>query len=281
MPNTSITQLGHKVSNFDELKEVAPSVFADSHHPNRSNRYSFVPSKNLLHSFNNLGWQLSHAKQQGKDMYARHIIRLENPNLGYLNLKNDQVKPHIILDNSHNGASTCQIHMGLFRLVCTNGLVVSVPGMFSSIKMKHMGIDDSKLKELLNVTIEHYNIIGSHIGSMSQIELSNDEKEEFAIKAYANREGKRLYDEDGNLLMKKLLAEVNPIELLEPLRDEDKSNDLWTTYNVIQEHLVKGIFNKTNNNGKVIKAKSLTNAVRNLELNKSLWQEAELILTNK
>jgi hypothetical protein len=37
----------------------------------------------------------------------------------------NQVRPEVVLVNSHDKSSAYQLHCGLFRLVCTNGLVVS------------------------------------------------------------------------------------------------------------------------------------------------------------
>jgi hypothetical protein len=43
-----------------------------------------------------------------------------------------QVRPEVVLVNSHDKSSAYQLHCGLFRLVCTNGMVVS-DGSFQRI----------------------------------------------------------------------------------------------------------------------------------------------------
>jgi hypothetical protein len=42
--------------------------------------------------------------------------------------------------NSHDKSSAYQLHCGLFRLVCTNGMVVS-DGTFQRISIKHSGFN--------------------------------------------------------------------------------------------------------------------------------------------
>ncbi|MBV8275090.1 MAG: DUF932 domain-containing protein, partial [Verrucomicrobia bacterium] len=38
----------------------------------------------------------------------------------------NQVRPEVVLVNSHDKSSAYQLHCGLFRLVCTNGMVISL-----------------------------------------------------------------------------------------------------------------------------------------------------------
>ena len=151
-----ITSIGYKVASIDEIRNHAPAAFSAHESPKVSDRYSFVPTLDLLTAFDALGWNPAYARQNGTGPYARHMVRLTNPALPFMNLKSDKVKPQIILDNSHNGMSNAQIHMGLFRLVCTNGLVVAMPGMFTSVKLRHVGIDMDELKKLIKQLEEKY-----------------------------------------------------------------------------------------------------------------------------
>ena len=48
--------------------------------------------------------------------------------------------------NSHDKSSAYQLHCGLFRLVCTNGMVVS-DGTFQRISIKHSGFNPDSVIE--------------------------------------------------------------------------------------------------------------------------------------
>ena len=197
--NPDLTAIGYKVNSVEEVREHCPAAFSTHESEKVSDRYSFVPTYDLLNAFNLLGWHPTHTRQNGSSLYARHAIRLVNDSLGFMDLKSDKVRPQIVLDNSHNGSSNTQIHMGLFRLVCTNGLVVAMPGMYSKIKLRHVGIDMEQLKNLLEEVAVSYTEIGHHIGDMQRVILTQDQKEEMVIKAVAAREPMCFINEDGTI----------------------------------------------------------------------------------
>lgn len=272
--------LGHRTETLDEIRNVAPAAFATAPTPKASERYSFVSTIDLLNAFEKLGWFPHSTKQIGKgtDLYSRHMVRLNNPELGYMDLRSDKVKPQIIVDNAHDRTSNLMAHMGLFRLVCTNGLVISMPGMYSSIKLRHIGIDFNELKQLTEVIANQYAIVGKHIGEMQEFILNSDQQEEFVMKAVAYRDPASYIMEDGTIDFETVRERVNPIQVLEPLRGEDKKDDLWTIFNVAQEKMVKGLFEKQNASGRKSSPRGITNVGRSLEFNKVLWSIAEEFL---
>ncbi len=275
MRNTELSSVGYKIQSREDLQNHVPAAFAEHPHPDRSERYSFVSTVNLLDTFEKLGWLPFSAKQHGQNQYGRHIIRLNNPEFGFLPLKGDQVKPHILLDNSHDGYTPASMHLGLFRLVCTNGLVIAIPGMATQIKFRHINVDRAELMELLSEAAEQYRNIGLHISEMSNRVLSNEEREAFAIKAISLREPTRFINPDGTINASGIAQSMNPKTLIEPVRPQDESSDLWTTFNLIQERTVKGLYERKSAKGKKSSPREITNAARNLEFNKKLWAIAE------
>ena len=276
--NSSLTSIGYPVNNLESLRTVAPSVFAEHYDPKRSNRYSFLPSETLVKAVMDNGWELQSAKQNGSSQYSRHIIRFTNPSLGFMDLKNDKVKPQIILDNSHNGTSYAQFHMGLFRLVCTNGLVVSMPGFYTSAKIRHMGMDMFEIKSMLENVSEHYITVGQNLKKMQEVSMTPDQKEEFAIKAIAYREPHLFINDDGTIAYEKVVRSTNPENVLHAIRAEDTVDDLWTTFNVVQEHMIKGGYERKSENGRSSTTKGMTNASRSIQYNKKLWELAEMYM---
>lgn len=270
-----LTSIGYKVASIEEISNFSPAAFAPHRSPNVTDRYSFVSSVELLEALNTLGWTPNYTRQNGSGPYARHMVRLTNPDLGFMDLKSDKVKPQIVLDNSHNGMSPAQLHMGLFRLVCTNGLVVAMPGMFTSVRLRHVGIDMKELKQLLEVVANQYTNIGHHIGDMQQVSMDRAQKEEFVIKAIAAREPHVFIKEDGTIDMKKATTIIKPQQIFDPLRGEDKKDDLWTVFNIVQERLVKGEFERQTMNGRRTKPRGINNASRHIDFNIKLWQLAE------
>jgi len=276
-----LTSIGYDVASLEEVRQHAPAAFAEHKSPERSEKYSFVSTADLLRVFERLGWSPTYARQNGSGPYARHVVRLNNPDLGFMDLKTDRVKPQFILDNSHDGSSPAQGHLGLFRLVCTNGLVVSMPGMYTSIKLRHIGIDVAELKNLMEAVAEQYTVLGKHIGDMQQHELDEPQREEFVVRAMAAREPWLFVrKEDGTVDTEKVVAMVKPSQILEPIRGEDKKEDLWTLFNVVQERLVKGEFDRRMPSGRRSRPRTITNATRGIDFNRRLWEIAESYMLN-
>jgi len=274
-----LTSIGYKVASLEEIRQASPAAFTNHESPKLSKRYSFVPTYDLLEAFDALGWSPTFARQNGYGPYARHMIRLTNPELGFMDLKSDKVKPQIVLDNSHNGMSPAQIHMGLFRLVCTNGLVIAMPGMYTSVRLRHVGIDINELKQLMEIVANQYTMVGKRIGDMQQHTLNESQKEEFVFKAIAAREPHVFIKDDGTIDMKKATTIIQPGQIIEPLRGEDKKEDLWTIFNVVQERLVKGEFDRQTMSGRRTKPRGISNATRHVNFNKKLWEIAESYMT--
>ena len=275
MQENPLTSIGYRVHDLEELKDYAPAVFATEPAPGVTKNYSFIGTEEIVTKILDLGWELHSAKQNGPNPFSRHMVRFTNPKMGFFDLRGDNVKPQIILDNSHNRGSSAQLHMGLFRLVCTNGLIVAMPGMYSGVKFRHMGVDKEELRKVLEAAAEQYKIIGDHIGDMQEVKMTVDQSEDFAIKAVATREPHMFIKEDGTIDIKKVTASTNPKEIVKPIRGEDRAENLWTVFNVIQERMIKGGYNRITGTNRNSTVRGLTNATRNVDLNKELWGIAE------
>ena len=275
MAENPLTSIGYRVHNMEELEQYAPAVFATKPADGVTDRYSFVETSSLVQKILDLGWELHSAKQNGPNPFSRHMVRFTHPDQSFFDLKQDKVKPQIILDNSHNRSAAAQLHMGLFRLVCTNGLVIAIPGMYTNVVFKHMGVKIEELRKVLEVAADQYKVVGTRIGAMQEVDMNVDQREEFAIRAVATREPHMFINEDGTINTKKVTASTNPSEIIKPIRGEDEATNVWTVFNVIQERMIKGGYNRITGTGRNSTVRGLTNAVRGVELNKDLWTIAE------
>ena len=269
-----LTHRGHLTPTFETLQEFVPAAFTDHPHPDRSQRYSFVSTLELLEYFKELGWEPTSAKQNGKGLYSRHIIHLQNPSSGLFHYKDDTLKSTLILDNSHDGYSPASIHLGIFRLVCSNGMVVGIPGLFDRIRFRHIDVNKGELISLLDETTAQYKVVGDHIGAMQAKGLSPEEREDFAIRAIALREPTRFMGLDGPK-GEEILRSLDLNEVLRPMRGEDDETNLWTTFNTLQEKTVKGLYERRAPSGRRSSPREITNLQRSLSFNKGLWRIAE------
>lgn len=247
-----------------------PSVFAEDKHESRSERYTYLPTRELLAGLRREGFFPVEVRQGGskdehKRNFTKHMIRLRR-NLGQLARVGDSI-PEVVLINSHDGTSSYQLYQGWFRLVCLNGMVAADPN-----KPSGMGIKVGHRGDILGEVIEaSYRVISDSdemvpvIEEMTQLQLSQQEQRAFAVAAAELR----LNDD----------AQFNPASILLPHRREDVGHDLWRVFNRAQENLTKGgvcyVTKTTDGKEQHRKAREPKSIDGNVKLNRALWTLAE------
>ena len=273
--DTELTSIGYKVKTREELIQQVPAAFSGVAHPDRTERYSHFSTEAFLNAFEKLGWIPYSAKQHGANPYSRHIIRLNNPDMGMIPINGDKIRPQLMLDNSHDGYTPGQIHLGLFRLICENGLVIAIPGLSNTVKFRHVGVNQKELIQMIAETAEQYRKIGDHVSDMQEIKMMEDQKVQFAMSALALRDPHRFLTKDKKVDEAAINAALQIEDIYEPVRPQDDSNNLWTVFNVVQERTVNGLYESKSKSGRKANPRSITNAARHLEYNQKLWTLAE------
>lgn len=236
------------------------SVFTTSAHPRMSEKYTHVPTSIIIEDMAKLGWEVSMVKEvkARKDIgYQKHIVKFRNNEIKITGENNDVVFPEIVLVNSHNGSSSFKFMVGLFRLVCENGLII-MDQTFENISVYHRGYNFEHLRTNIQFIIEQLPLIVESMNKMCQRSLIQNEKEDFAKKALEIRFPNRSFNYD---------------EILNPVRNEDKGDDIWSVFNVIQEKLIKGLMSY-GVKGRVRKARPIKNIDQDLKINSELYKLA-------
>ena len=245
-----------------ELKDKAPSIFTNTKSPRVSDKYTFIPSIKVVKDMNELGWKAydvsqRKARSSADSPFTKHMIRFRNEEIGRIG---DSL-PEVILTNSHDGRNAFTLHAGLFRLICSNGLVIA-DTTFQQVKIKHQWYELEEIRKVTNTMIEKVPTIVKHITKLDSISLNEEEKLEFAAKAILSRwpKGNEKYDLD---------------DLLFATRTADKGDSIWKVYNVIQEKLIKGGLVFNNDKGKQQKLRPIINIDQQININKQLWSLTE------
>lgn len=249
----------------EEIQEKAPAVASTQAASNVSDKYVHVPTMDLVDDMAKLGWQVSDVKQvgskKGMQAFKKHLVIFRNPEIVVKSDDGETVYPQILLSNSHDGLSSFQFRAGLFRLVCTNGLVISTKD-FGAMSIRHKGYSFEELKKTVFELVEKLPVTVETLNKFREVTLTEEQKVEFALQAIGIRFG-----ENG--------AEVQVEELLKPTRKEDEGNELWQVFNVIQEKLSRGGFKYKASTGRNKTARSIKNFNRDIELNEQLYELAE------
>lgn len=249
-----------------QIREIAPSVFTKTASPNVSDKFTHIPTSQVIEDMEKLGWGVVDAKQVRARKgvgFQKHLIVFRNPDIAITGQDGDDVFPQILLTNSHDGKNAFTFKCAIFRMVCENGLVVSTEE-FEDIRLRHMGYTFEDLQSKIRGVVEALPLTIESMNKMKMIELDEKKAIEFATKAISTR-----FKEDE---MTRITIDIK--DLLKPVRKEDESNDLWTVFNVIQEKLVSGDF-KYRAGSKERKARQIKNFQQDIKLNEQLWKLAE------
>jgi len=253
----------------DQIKANAPQAFAATPKPGVSQKYSFLPTARIIEDMNRLGWQVNQAKSNRSRTalnaeYGNHIVKFFHPDV-FMKDQDGNVEAYvnIVVMNNHMGTGSFKFEMGIFRLVCENGLIIKDKDM-GGFNMRHSGYSFEQLQETLNQAMEQLPQVVGKINSYNQVIMSKEAQKDFAQQAFQLRS----YQD-------RQLTEAELVEFLQPRRAQDQGDSLWVILNRVQESVLKGGYHITNKKDKLRRAKSIKNIQQDIKLNQQIWELAE------
>lgn len=259
--NAAVLRSDHPLTN-DEIASVAPSVLAHSAHESRSTRYSYIPTVDVLDALRKEGFQpfmVCQTRVRNDDMreYTRHMLRLRHAD----QITGTREANEVILVNSHNGQSSYQMVAGMIRWACQNGIVCG--DVLNDIRIPHKGDVIREVTEGAFKVLDSFEETAQQREGMTATLLDEGEQVAFARAALTLR-----YDESKP-------APVTERQLLAPRRMEDRAPDLWTTFNRVQENMIRGGLHGRNASGRATTTRAVTGIDQNIRLNRALWVLAD------
>ena len=256
---------GKEFLSQEQIKTIAPSVFTTQGADSTSEKYSHIPTNQIVEDMALLGWNVIDAKEvkaRKQIGYQKHLVVFRNNDIVINGDDGDTVYPQILLTNSHDGKNAFTFTAGLFRMICENGLVISTQE-FENIKIRHYGYNFETLQDTIKQIVERLPLTIESMNKFKSKKLNQIQAEELATKALSVR-----FSENE---LSNISIDING--LLTPTREEDKGNDLWSIFNVLQEKLVHGMFNYSYA-GKNRKARKIKNFNQDMVLNEKLYDLA-------
>jgi hypothetical protein len=250
----------------DAMRSVAPSVFAVGKHASRSERYTYIPTIDVLRGLKREGFEPFMVAQgktriEGKAEFTKHMIRMRHAD--QMSTRADANE--IILINSHDGASSYQMLAGAFRFVCCNGLVVG--NVANDIRIPHKGDVQGEVIEGAFRVLSEFEAVDASKDAMKAIELKPEEEVAFATAALALRYGER---DEGQPP-----APITADKLLDARRPEDLGHSVWLTFQRVQENVVRGGQPGHTAQGRRMRTRAVASIDRSVGLNRALWVLAE------
>ncbi|NCB43084.1 MAG: DUF945 domain-containing protein [Clostridia bacterium] len=268
------------------IHQLPSSAMATGPWEKTSGKYKFISTSRIVDALSASGFSPVKASQTNtripeKQGYTKHMIRFRSNSLIESTSSNalsvGDVIPELVLVNAHDGTSSLKFMLGLFRLVCSNGLTVAAAGI-ASISFKHIGLHSygptrDGFKDLNDLVHDRaFSIISQVPRIMNQVnrwkskELDQSKQLEFAHRAADD--------------LKLTSLDLDPSHLLDARRAADSSNDLWTVFNRVQENMIKGGLMAKNNKGKWRRTRRINSVNWDLDVNRGLWRIAESFENN-
>ena len=251
----------HPLSD-EQIRTVAPSIFADAPHESRSQRYAYIPTATVLNELRKEGFQpfmvtQTRVRDEGKREHTKHMVRLRHA--GQINAAEAN---EIILLNSHDGTSSYQLLAGMFRFVCKNGLVCG--DTVADVRVPHKGDVAGQVIEGAYEVLHGFDRVLESRESMQAITLEAGESEVFARAALSLK-----YDDPDKP------APITETQILMPRRFDDRRPDLWSVFNRTQENLTKGGLSGRSANGRRQQTRPVQGIDTDIRLNRALWLLAD------
>ena len=238
-------------------------MFADAAHDSRSERYTYVPTVEVVSALRREGFEpfyvtQARARDASRREFTKHMLRLRHAT----QIAGTEV-PEIILVNSHDGTTSYQMLAGMFRFVCSNGMIVG--NSIDEIRIHHKGDIVGHVIEGAYTVLDEFDRVRESADQMKAITLSGGEQHAFAraalVAKYADPE-----------------AAAFPIteqQVLRARRSADEGADLWRTFNRTQENLIRGGLAARTAAGRNSRTREVRGIGQNVTLNRALWTLAE------
>jgi len=245
--------------SLENIKVIAPSVFTTEKASHLSDKYVQTPTSRVVEDLMNLGWvvtKVQEVKSRKYKGFQKHLVVFRNPDIMIKGENGDDSFPQILLTNSHDGKAAFNFRVGIFRLVCSNGLVIS-DADFNNVSIRHTNYTFESLQTKINEIIAKLPGLVNKINVFKAKTLTEIEMNDFATKASQLRTKKT----------------VNIMDVLSATRTEDQGNDLWVVFNRVQEKILGGSYTSGGR-----KARSVKNFQKDIQLNEQLFELAESYL---
>lgn len=267
---------GARELSMDEVLRIAPSVGAEEAHESRSARYAYIPTKTIMEGMMAEGFYPVMAKQgrtriEGKAEFTKHLVRFSH--------RTEQFTAgapirEVVLVNSHDGTSSYHLQAGLFRVVCLNGLITG--DTYKAVKVPHKG-------DVRDLVIEGaYEVLGETKRAIEAVDhwqgimLGPDEQKILTETAHMLRFPAEPDETEAERLAR---APITPAQLGRARRPADSRSDLWTSFNVTQENVLRGGLRGSTqgSNGRMrrVRTREVTGIDQSTALNRALWTLTE------
>ena len=265
------SQDGEAISRQELIKAV-PVIGNDGSNHNMTKRYVPISTLELIDIMEQSNFGVVSAFQtkphdrpnnHNQLQHARHCVRFRNPELSYL--FNNEEQYEIVVLNSFNGQTRLEVSTGVFRPVCSNGMVVG--DTCTGTAIRHLGEKSDIMAEVKRI-VDNAPEVAEVVSRMKGTFIAGNRQRDLAKEIATIRFGE---DE---------IERINFQDMLKPIRSQDNGDDIWTVFNRLQEKVIKGgiirsIGQPVEGSPSQRTSSRLKNPIEIIRVNRRIWDAAE------
>lgn len=227
-----------------------------NHEHSLTSKYNLVATDNILSRLADSAWQVTQSSErqvrkealQGKQF---HVAKLEHADY---KIGDDNIQ--LVVTNSHNGKNSVAFHLGIFRMVCSNGLIAG-NALVPAIRIPH---NQKSPEAAVGLVLSYMHSKAEELTKVVQL-MKNTSMERVQQEQLA-RQALLIRGFDPVKINKHSIETI-----LEPNRPEDSDQSIWTVYNTVQESVERGLFLVD----EVGQARPIKSVVKQLDFNSRLF----------
>jgi hypothetical protein len=277
---------------LSDIAEACPAVLTETAAPETSGRYGFINTMQAMQILGDYGYRPTQATQRpsrnaAHRPYAMHAISFAHDS--DLNENNKDSRPEIILYNSHDGKSALKLFSGVFRFICSNGIVA---GNGFQSKMRHSHTTANGFESMLKDTAANLPRMMNRVAALQESTVDNESAMDFAYNAAALRWEQMPENRYGGFMAS---DQAKPgayfdhgtvRDMFQANRYEDHGPTAWLVFNRIQENVMRGgpsivsltsRAKETGQGWKLRKSKAITSLPKTIDVNRKLWDLADAL----
>jgi len=258
----------------ERIAQLSPAVFATTKHTRLTDRYVALHTSDLIPVMQDYGYSpVQAAQKRSRKVSAEHSAHM----IAFArtidtDFAEGDVRPEIVLYNSHDGSSSVKLFAGAFRFICSNGIVA---GDGFQSRMYHNTSAMSGFEDMLRQTVDNLPKMMERINMLKGVQLSGATAYEMAKRSVATRWDMYDAQQKGVFAIDKTIQDVLTVN-----RNEDSMMDAFTVFNRIQESVIRGkafvkSITEATPYGSIRKARPINSVKENIRINSELWNIAE------
>ncbi len=257
----------------ERIQQLAPAAFSTTKSDKLTDRYVSLNTSDVLPVLQDYGYTPVQAAQKrsrsSSPAHSAHMLAFAKT--WDIDFGTGDIRPEIILYNSHDGSGSVKLFAGCFRFICSNGIVAGDGFQSRIYHSKAL----NGFEEMLRNTVATLPTMMERLEKLRGVTLDPHQSVMMAKRGVETRWDLLEEQTNGVYATPQTIADV-----LHVSRYEDNYMDAFTVFNRIQEGVIRGsAFVKSLSDkhpeGVMRKARPVNSVKENIRINSELWNIAE------